>query len=122
MAGCVGLSVFAVFLPQIAAFFQIHWLFLLASFLSGLFLSVPYASLELVFMELCVKTNISRVLSMVSLSSQIAGAVAGYPVNLFFTRVCSFEWAPVVQASLLCFATGCLWSISRLSLEKEKHE
>lgn len=105
------LAIFTTLLPQLASFLHLPWLFYISSFCSGFFLSVPYASLDLVLMDLCTHVRVNRALSLTSLLSQIAAAVAGYPVYSFFTHLCSFHYTPLVLTLLLCIAGCCLWSI-----------
>lgn len=111
-------------LPQIASAVHMPWLNYIASFLSGFFISVPYASLDLVLMDLCTTVKISRVLSLTSLLSQIAAAVAGYPVYQFLTHVCHFKYTPIVLTCLLGCACICLWTIFAIksSTKKEKSD
>ena len=102
-------------------------LYYASSLLTGFFLSVPYASLELVLMDVCTTFNLNRVLSIVSLCSQVAAALAGYPTSLFFSHFCPFEYAPLVQAGVLVAACCCIWLVvviknGETEKEKEKEE
>lgn len=102
-------------------------LYYASSLLTGFFLSVPYASLELVLMDVCTSFNLNRVLSIVSLCSQVAAALAGYPTSLFFSHLCSFEYAPLVQTAVLAVACCCIWMVVALKKDdaekrKEKEE
>ena len=90
---------------------QVPILYYFSSLVTGFFLSVPYASLELVVMDICASFNINRVLSIMSLFSQVAAAVAGYPTSLFFSQWCSFKLAPAVQGILLVIASCCMWLV-----------
>lgn len=121
------IAVFGAFLPQLASSLHLPWLNYVASFITGFFLSVPYASLDLVIMDLCNSVNVNRALSLTSLLSQVAAALAGYPVHFFFTHVCSFYYTPFVLSILLGVASLCLWKVhysmkTMKDSQKEKNE
>lgn len=124
MSVYITCSLFGSILPQIASSLHLPWLNYVASFVSGFFISVPYASLDLVIMDICTTVKVSRALSLTSLLSQVAAAVAGYPVYQFFTHICSFRYTPIVLTCLLVSACVCLWTIYSIksSVKKEKND
>lgn len=127
MSTYTTLAMLGAYLPQLASSFRLPWLNYLASFITGFFLSVPYASLDLVIMDACTTVNVNRALSLTSLLSQVAAALAGYPVHFFFTHFCSFYYTPIVLSLLLGVASLCLWNVhysmkSMKDSQKEKNE
>lgn len=125
-------SVMAVYLTAATLFVALPMtkrpmLYYASSLLTGFFLSVPYASLELVLMDVCTSFNLNRVLSVVSLCGQVAAALAGYPTSLLFSHLCPFEYAPLVQAAVLVVACFCIWIVvllknGEIEIEKGKEK
>ena len=68
----------------------------MASAIIGFFLSVPYALMEMVIMRECGRFSVSRMLSVASLNTQLAGTVAGYPAGRLL-QLTGFEAAPAVE-------------------------
>ena len=103
------LSIFSILLVQLSANVHSIPLYYLASLLSGFFISIPYAMMEMVIMKECSYFKPNRALSLASLNTQAAAAVAGYPISLVFEWMGSFRYAIVLEAGLVVIATACLW-------------
>ena len=76
--------------------------------------------MEMVIMQECGRFSVSRMLSMASLNTQLAGTVAGYPAGRLL-QLTGFEAAPAVEAGMLGVATMCLVVVERVK-GKEKGE
>ena len=63
-------------------------------------------------MQECHHFKPGRILGLASLNTQIAAAVAGYPVSLLFRSFCPFRVAPLLEASFVLLAIVCLQCIS----------
>lgn len=60
-------------------------------------------------MKECSYFKPNRALSLASLNTQAAAAVAGYPISVVFKWMGSFRYAIVLEAGLVVIATTCLW-------------
>lgn len=112
------LSIFAILLVQLSANVHSIPLYYLASLLSGFFISIPYAMMEMVIMKECSYFKPNRALSLASLNTQAAAAVAGYPISLVFNWMGSFRYAIVLEAGLVIIATACLWIVLLLNRQE----
>lgn len=113
-------SIVAIFLLLLATQLRSEKGVLVASAIIGFFLSVPYALMEMVIMRECGRFSVSRMLSVASLNTQLAGTVAGYPAGRLL-QLTGFEAAPAVEAGMLGVATMCLVVVERVK-GKEKGE
>ena len=81
--------------------------------------------MEMAIMGECSYFKPNRALSLASLNTQAAAAVAGYPVSVVFKWLGSYRFAPLFEAGLVAVATLCLWvvvSLNRKTVLKEKVE
>lgn len=98
-------------------------LYYVAATLTGFCIAVPYASMELVMMDLCGHFAVNRVLSMASLNTQLAAALAGYPTSLLLKRWLGLKRTPLFLACvLLVVLTGLTVICTLCEREKEKTE
>lgn len=98
-------------------------LYYVAATLTGFCIAVPYASMELVMMDLCGHFAVNRVLSMSSLNTQLAAALAGYPTSLLLKRWLGLKRTPLFLACvLLVVLTGLTVICTLCEREKEKTE
>ena len=98
-------------------------LYYAAATLTGFCIAVPYASMELVMMDLCGHFAVNRVLSVASLNTQLAAALAGYPTSLLLKRWIGLERTPLFLACVLVVVLATLTMICTLcEREKEKTE
>ena len=98
-------------------------LYYVAATLTGFCIAVPYASMELVMMDLCGHFAVNRVLSMASLNMQLAAALAGYPTSLLLKRWLGLKRTPLFLACvLLVVLTGLTVICTLCEREKEKTE
>ena len=98
-------------------------LYYVAATLTGFCIAVPYASMELVMMDLCGHFAVNRVLSMASLNKQLAAALAGYPTSLLLKRWLGLKRTPLFLACvLLVVLTGLTVICTLCEREKEKTE
>ena len=98
-------------------------LYYVAATLTGFCIAVPYASMELVMMDLCGHFAVNRVLSMASLNTQLAAALAGYPTSLLLKRWIGLKRTPLFLACvLLVVLTGLTVICTLCEREKEKTE
>ena len=109
------LAVVSLLLTQVAASMQSVSLYYIASLLSGFFIAVPYAMMEMAIMGECSYFKPNRALSLASLNTQAAAAVAGYPVSVVFNWLGSYRSAPLLEAGLVVAATCCLWMVVSLN-------
>ena len=119
---CSFIAIIATALPQLASLGNKQWLYYVASGLSGFFLSIPYSMMELLIMQECHHFRPSRVLGFASLNTQIAAAVAGYPVSLLFRSLCPFRLAPLLEASFVLLAVVCLRCVSLIHSMESKQK
>lgn len=78
--------------------------------------------MELLIMQECHHFRPSRVLGFASLNTQIAAAVAGYPVSLLFRSLCPFRLAPLLEASFVLLAVVCLRCVSLIHSMESKQK
>ena len=98
-------------------------LYYVAATLTGFCIAVPYASMELVMMDLCGHFAVNRVLSMASLNTQLAAALAGYPTSLLLKRWLGLKRTPLfLLCVLLVVLTGLTVICTLCEREKEKTE
>ena len=98
-------------------------LYYVAATLTGFCIAVPYASMELVMMDLCGHFAVNRVLSMASLNTQLAAALAGYPTSLLLKRWLGLKRTPLFLACVLVVVlTGLTVICTLCEREKEKTE
>ena len=94
-----------------------------ASTLMGFCIAVPYASMELVMMDVCGHFAVNRVLSLASLNTQLAAALAGYPTSLLLKRWIGLERIPLFLMCVLLLVLVCMITVCTLcDREKEKTE
>ena len=98
-------------------------LYYVAATLTGFCIAVPYASMELVMMDLCGHFAVNRVLSVTSLNTQLAAALAGYPTSLLLKRWLGLKRTPLfLLCVLLVVLTGLTVICTLCEREKEKTE
>ena len=98
-------------------------LYYVAATLTGFCIAVPYASMELVMMDLCGHFAVNRMLSVASLNTQLAAALAGYPTSLLLKRWLGLKRTPLFLACvLLVVLTGLTVICTLCEREKEKTE
>ena len=79
--------------------------------------------MELVMMDLCGHFAVNRVLSMASLNTQLAAALAGYPTSLLLKRWLGLKRTPLfLLCVLLVVLTGLTVICTLCEREKEKTE
>ena len=69
-------------------------------------------------MKECSYFKPNRALSLASLNTQAAAAVAGYPISEVFKWMGSFRYAIVLEAGLVVVATACLWIVLFLNRQE----
>ena len=119
-------ALISIALQALSAILPDPWgcgLYYVAATLTGFCIAVPYASMELVMMDLCGHFAVNRVLSMASLNTQLAAALAGYPTSLLLKRWLGLKRTPLFLACvLLVVLTGLTVICTLCEREKEKTE
>ena len=116
------LAVVSLLLTQLAASVHSVTLYYVSSLLSGFFIAVPYAMMEMAIMGECSYFKPNRALSLASLNTQAAAAVAGYPVSVVFKWLGSYRFALLLEVGLVAVATFCLWVVVALNRKIEVKE
>ena len=98
------------------------WLYYVSSFLSGFFMAIPYASMELVVMDVCNHFHVNHVLSLMSLNSQVAAALAGYPTSVLLKDGIGFERVPVFLSAILGTVLLCMILVRMAGRREDKEK
>ena len=126
MTRYVAGALISIALQALSAILPDTWgcgLYYVAATLTGFCIAVPYASMELVMMDLCGHFAVNRVLSVTSLNTQLAAALAGYPTSLLLKRWLGLERTPLfLLCVLMVVLTGLTVICTLCEREKEKTE
>ena len=97
-------------------------LYYVSSFLCGFFMAIPYASMELVVMDMCSYFRVNHVLSLMSLNSQVAAALAGYPTSVLLKDGIGFGRVPAFLSVILGSVLLCMILVRMAGRREDKEK
>ena len=97
-------------------------LYYVSSFLCGFFVAIPYASMELVVMDMCSYFRVNHVLSLMSLNSQVAAALAGYPTSVLLKDGIGFGMVPAFLSVILGSVLLCMILVRMAGRREDKEK
>ena len=97
-------------------------LYYVSLFLSGFFMAIPYASMELVVMDMCSYFRVNHVLSLMSLNSQVAAALAGYPTSVLLKDGIGFGMVPAFLSVILGSVLLCMILVRMAGRREDKEK
>ena len=97
-------------------------LYYVSSFLCGFFMAIPYASMDLVVMDMCSYFRVNHVLSLMSLNSQVAAALAGYPTSVLLKDGIGFGRVPAFLSVILGSVLLCMILVRMAGRREDKEK